>query len=71
MSFSLKLKIKGQRKFTTLPQVRKVKIITDDATIVVQPEEFLRIGQAERYVFIYDFDDKHFEISVGSIKRVI
>lgn len=70
MRQTIRLKIKKQRKLEILPQVRKVRVHTNDAVIVVSPTEFLRIGSAEKYVFIYDMDDKTFEISANNLESV-
>lgn len=70
MSQTLKLKLKGTRKLKELPQVRKVKVITDDSIISATPGDFFRIGRAKKYIFIYDSDDKTLELPAIELQDI-
>lgn len=49
---TLKIKLKGQRKLIVVPDVKKVKVITEDSIITANIKDFFRIGQAEQCLFV-------------------
>lgn len=58
MSQTLKIKLKGQRKLVVVPEVKKVKVITEDSIITADIKDFFRIGQAEQYLFVNENNEE-------------